>query len=167
MNLLFKFYKICIIVIIFIAIGNISCATRTKYMTAMQIPQVIDFEKLDKTQYYIMGDTIGSACVEYVGLWPIPVWWEDSNNHIAVLSSIDNLDTARRSAYYDALEKIPQADALLAPRIEQTDDSAGIWYGKRCVTIRAKAIRIIANDPNINTPHSDKDNEPEEEEIPR
>lgn len=124
-----------------------SCTSNTKYTSGLRFPQQIEFDGIEKDQYYIIGDTTGYACAEYVGLWPIPIWWESSANQRAFMTGIYFGDTARSVAYYRALEKIPQADALLAPRIEQKDESAGIWYNKRCVTIRAKAIRLIANDP--------------------
>jgi hypothetical protein len=46
------------------------------------------------------------------------------------------------AALYNAIEAVPDADAILSPRFKESGEKFGIWYDRSCVTAKGKAIRI-------------------------
>lgn len=86
--------------------------------------------------YDIVGDATGTA----KGGWLfgfIPVVGEDKYGQMGntlVTSSVE------REAMYNAIESVPTADALLAPRFSSTHSNY-LVYRSKTVTVKGKAIR--------------------------
>jgi len=52
---------------------------------------------------------------------------------------------AKQSAIYNAVQSVPNADAIINPRFHEESYSVGIWYNKTTVTVKGKAISIITD----------------------
>lgn len=94
-------------------------------------------------KYEILGNTEATVTDKKV-LGIIDVDGEDDNSGSLEDTSVawfDSADEAKQQALYKAIENVPEADALLAPRYHIEEDKVPLFYSKRKVTVRGKAIK--------------------------
>ncbi len=129
----------------------IGCAAEQKRLPGVEIAPEVEFAPLARSEYKILGTVKAEGCAAMTALWPLPIWWVSPDESISGQSSsqgggfafgIDVTGPARAVATYRALNQIPQADALLAPRYYE-DINNGIWHYKVCSTVSARSITII------------------------
>jgi len=127
---------------LFCLIFVIGCSYKYHRMQTVLLKD-IKIADLQRDQYIIIGDTIGFGCAEYVGLWPIPIWWISAEKKRGELfGGVSTEPIAERVAMYNALEKMPEADAIIAPRFHRSKDRVFPWFSRSCVTVKGKAIQI-------------------------
>jgi len=63
---------------------------------------------------------------------------------IAAASSPGGYDPVARAAVYNAIESVPNADALLAPRWNSLKKNY-IIYSEKTVTVKGKAVRFVGS----------------------
>lgn len=114
------------------AIMLLTCLVLLTGCTSMQtkIPQVafspVSNHSID---YEVIGNTEGTACKTSFALYPIPIFWGGGD--------------AMQEANYKAVEAVPNADAIISPRIKEEIYRVGIWYKRKCVVIKGKAIKLV------------------------
>jgi len=113
--------------ILLIAICIIFIAGCTSINT--NIPQVA-FNAINSTtvDYEVIKDVKVVTCKKSFALYPIPIFWGTGN--------------AMKEANYKAIEAVPDADAIISPRIKREVFRVGIWYKKDCVTLKGKAVMV-------------------------
>lgn len=86
--------------------------------------------------YDIIGDATGSATGgRLFGFIPI-----GGENKVGQVGSMMVFDPVVRAAIYNAIESVPAADTLLAPRYS-VKSSNYIVYSEQTVTVKGKAVR--------------------------
>ena len=108
-----------------ILIGLTGCSS-----VATRIPtvQVIDRTALSGIEYSLVSSVSGQACRHYYGLWPIPIfWWTGSGEDAAAV---------------DALSHEDGADLLIKTIVTEDTHSVGIWYSRKCITVKGKAVKM-------------------------
>lgn len=118
------------------------CTHSRLEISGVAMPSSIELKKLSRSEYRILGKVTGNACSTYVGLWPIPIFWVQSEDKSAALYQWNVSGAAREAAVYNAIASAPNADALVAPRFEEEVESAFVWRLRRCVTVTGKAVSI-------------------------
>jgi hypothetical protein len=110
------------------------CVTNTNRMPLMGS---IPLEEL-KTQatYDVIGNAIGTSS----GGKLFGIIWVDKENKIGQLSGSLLVNPVDSAAVYNAIESVPTADALIAPRWSRKVSNY-IFYVKETVTVKGKAIR--------------------------
>lgn len=100
---------------------------------------------LERDQYRFLGDTVGEACAEYYGFWPLPLFYVRTPDGKAVIwFSFDDGSVARSQAFFAALNRLgSRADFLVAPRVLDKHESKFIWWSETCVTVQAKAVGLV------------------------
>lgn len=117
------------------------CWTTTRYeIQGLEAP--VMKAQLDRNDYEVMGTTEGEGCVQYYGLWPLPFFWLTWPLETGKIYGTGSWSLARNLAIYNALTKMPEADAVVLPRFEDRTKRIFVWYKEICVTVRAKAIRL-------------------------
>ncbi len=129
----------------------ISCKMRSAGMTAIKPPYEIEFEKLSRSDYEILGNVTGRGSVTSITLFPIPFGWKRANKDNGVYMFFGSL-TGMRDMYinkraesianYNAIQSIPDADAIIFPRYHIERSYFLPWYEKSDFIVKAKAIRI-------------------------
>jgi hypothetical protein len=130
--------KLCFMTILASAmIGTTGCVSYSNRM-----PQGgVALEPLKTTATYdIVGDATGTAKGEWLFGF-MRVGGEDKSGQMGnglVTSSVEG------AAMYNAIESVPTADALLAPRFSSTHSNY-FFYRSKTVTVKGKAIRYNAS----------------------
>lgn len=107
--------------------------------TAPRMPMgVLQFEPLKKTEYQILADAEGTATVGHFLIFPFGDWKLSGS----VGPDGRFASGATRAAMYKAIESVPGADALLAPRTKGKTIELLI-FGTSTVTVKGKAIKIL------------------------
>lgn len=108
-------------------------------------PDEVRLEALTRAQYEVIDAAQGEACAEFVALWPLPIFWVQSDGRDAersfALFGLGAAARAERAANHRALESQPEADSLVEPKVYSQSRAYG-WYKKTCVRVDGKAIRI-------------------------
>jgi hypothetical protein len=99
-------------------------------------------EVTTKATYDIIGPAQGESTGAYV-LGIIPVKGENKTGAIGTSLNLRKLySPVQRAAIYNAIESVPTADALLAPRFQTTVTKNLFLFKEETVTVRGKAIRF-------------------------
>jgi hypothetical protein len=134
---------LAVTLVVGVATSSCGSARSATFPTPTALPTLAP---LDRADYQIFSDVEGAACVRYTGLWPLPLFWTASSDGSVSLFSFETQEPARGLAYRDALQKVPNADLLLSPRVYETDSSIAIWRASTCVKIVAKPVFITRVD---------------------
>jgi hypothetical protein len=109
---------------------------------------IVPLDGLKTTATYdILGPAEGTSTGGYL-FWWIPVGVEDKYGAIAsgppgaaLFGGGDLMSQVERAALYNAIDKTPGADALIAPRWETVKKNYVI-YTEETATVKGKAIRL-------------------------
>ena len=132
------------LVVLFVLLGFfffLGCSAT--YTTAPRVkpPNVMNFETLNRSQYEVLEQTSGSATTHSVGLWPLPIWWQWSDDGSFWLWGLEFYVTSKYIATTRAIEKVPGADEIIEP-IRKDDVYIAVWYNRMTTTVKGKAISI-------------------------
>ena len=130
------------VIIIAFALSLTSCSWKRVAMPGIAMPDKVKIAPLERKDYRILQTAEGRGCATFIGLFPIPIFFTMSEHVKVDIWGLDISGRARRVAVYKAIESVPGADALLAPRFHEEITSGGIWYRKTCVTVKGKAIKL-------------------------
>jgi len=90
--------------------------------------------------YHIIGPTTGTSTGGYLFGF-IPVGMERKSGQVAFGTfPVGGINPVVRAAVYNAIDAIPEADALIVPRWESLKKNY-IVYSELTVTVKGKAIR--------------------------
>jgi len=128
-------------------------------------PQGLQFQRLKRSEFRILGGTDATRCVRLYSAFPLPLWFtlaeddpEDAKHRVYFqMWGVDAVEIATVLARAKAIEKSWHADALLVPRREVERLSVLPFYERVCVTVRGSAIELI-QDAELKKP----DNKPAE-----
>lgn len=104
-----------------------------------QVPgAAVPLKPLESTATYdVLGDAKGTATGAYLFGF-IPLGMESKSGSIGY--GLSMADPVQQIAVYNAIESVPTADALIAPRFDATVSNY-IIYREKTVTVKGKAIR--------------------------
>ena len=110
---------------------------------------------LNRNEYKILGDTLGEACATYFlgGRFP---WFSsvktvsdgplEAGNFLSSLPIFGMFFSDQpqvvQEATYEALDKIPGADALISMRVMHKKSYILFIYSEECATVQGKAFTI-------------------------
>ena len=124
----------------------VGCTTMAKGMPSVSVP----LQGLNTTDsYYIIGPAEGTSTGGYLfGFIPVGVEYKAGSIAGAGQMSLlrggagrpGGFSPVARAAVYNAIESVPEADALLAPRWEKVTKNYLI-YSEQTVTVKGKAVR--------------------------
>jgi hypothetical protein len=143
------------------------CVTLNKSYPINSTPSGIRIEPLARSEYKVLGDTEGTACVKYVLGGRTP-WFsgapEKSVSRIGdkkmfsgsfmvsipiVGSFFGGEEQLIDIAMYEALDKVPGADALMSIRVSMHRRfKFPLFFCEECVTIKGKAFQIKTDKPD-------------------
>lgn len=118
------------------------CASESAGIPGLALTQDLRMEQLHRKDYSLLGPVSGSGCSTYVGLWPIPIFWISTDSGRGEIFGLDTRNSAEQAAIYQAIESMPGADALIAPRFHEETEGVFVWYKHRCVKVAGKAIAL-------------------------
>ena len=154
-------------VLALVVVGTVGCRTAAKVITLPGIG--VNAKSLERHEYVVLGDAEGKACVEescILGLFCSTKSDTGATETIEGRLFTDNVQTsaptagfpfspaagtegnrtaAEDAALYKAIESVPDADALLAPRKSMeitTNDNFFMTGQKACVRVFGKGIRL-------------------------
>jgi len=107
----------------------------------------VDFERLKRNEYQILGNVTGESCS--ARYWAFPILLPA----MAIFDDNTGLDhpfqgtaaIAREAAYTNAVASAKEADALIAPKYEEEHFSVPPWYFRVCVKFTGKAIKVLTD----------------------
>jgi hypothetical protein len=139
------------------------CVTMSKSYPMIRVASGIDILPLQRQEYQILGDTEGTACQKFLFGGKLP-WFAgspektigvvpgaqptSSGSFLVSLPIIGSLFSKQSGgvvdeAIYEALEKIPGADALISVRIKYFKQTRiPFFYHEECATVKGKAFQI-------------------------
>jgi hypothetical protein len=130
-----------VLVLVMISLISPGCWTSTRHeIQGLEAP--VMKAQLNRTDYEVLGKAEGEGCVKYYGLWPLPLFWLTLPLDSGKIYGVGSWSLAKNLAIYNALQKIPDADAVVLPRFESRYERIFVWYRETCVKVRAKAIRL-------------------------
>lgn len=130
------------------------CSLKHASLPGTMTPQEVELQALTRSEYEILETAGGEGCASSVLLFFTFTEPETAEGSIVYARSTgrfkgiipgilpDTEKTARQIATYKAIEGIPGADALLAPRYRDSRTYFPLLYNKVCSTVKGKAIRI-------------------------
>lgn len=142
-----------------LAVGLSGCTSLNKNYPVNRVTSGIELMPLNRSEYKVLGDTQAEACAKYLLGGKLP-WFSgvatknvsgtgpgSSAGFLASLPIIGMLFGGQtpviQEATYDALDKIPGADALLSMRVKTHKKySIPLVYSEQCATIQGKAFTI-------------------------
>lgn len=133
----------CYLVVSFVLIMVFSLGCSATYTKAPKVkpPNVMNFDTLNRSQYEVLEQTSGTATTESIGLWPLPIWWQWSDDGSFWIWGLEFYATSRYIATTRAVEKVPGADEIIEP-IKKDEVLIAIWYNKITSTVKGKAVSI-------------------------
>lgn len=140
------------------ALGLAGCTSISKTYPLNRVSSGVEIMPLNRNEYKVMGDTQGEACAKYFLGGKLP-WFSGvpsktvsgveggGGSFMASLPIIGVLfggqEKVIQEATYEALDKIPGADALLSVRVKtQKKYSIPLFYREECATVQGKAFAI-------------------------
>lgn len=142
-----------------IFLGLTGCSnTNNKNYPVNRITSGIELMPLYRNEYKVLGDTKGEACAKYLLGGKLP-WFSGvpakrvssatsgGGSFMASLPIIGVLFSGQaqvvQEATFEALDKIPGADALISMRVKTHKKSSVLFiYSEECATIQGKAFAI-------------------------
>jgi len=137
--------------------GLAGCTTLSKSYPINRVSSGVEIMPLNRNEYKVLGDTKGEACAKYLLGGKLP-WFsgvpsktvsgvEGGGSFLASLPIIGIIFGGQpqviQEATYEALEKVPGADALLSVRVKTLKKtSVPLFYREECVTVQGKAFAI-------------------------
>jgi len=139
-------------------IGLAGCTSINKSYPINRISSGVEIMPLNRNEYKVIGDTQGEACAKYLLGGKLP-WFSGvpaktvsgagggGGSFMASLPLIGGFfggqEKVIQEATYEALEKVPGADALLSVRTRtQKRFSIPLVYREECATVQGKAFGI-------------------------
>ncbi len=140
------------------AMGLTGCTSISKTYPINRVNSGVELMPLNRNEYKVIGDTQGEACAKYLLGGKLP-WFSGTptktvsgiegggGSFMASLPIIGGLfggqEKVIQEATYEALEKVPGADALLSVRTRtQKKYSIPLFYREECATVQGKAFAI-------------------------
>ena len=118
-------------------VGLTGCMTYSNRIATTAVPLG---EVATTATYDIIGDAVGtSSAGTFLGIFRI-----GDENKIGQLGGMMILNPVESAAVYNAIESVPTADALIAPRWSKNYGNYLIYTSER-VTVKGKAIRYNAS----------------------
>jgi hypothetical protein len=117
------------------------CATSRVSSPTAKVPKSMAIETLNRTQYEVLGRTSGQGSAHFIGLWPLPIWWVETDDKGFVFWGGRPAVHARHIAQQRAIESFVKADDLLEPT-ERVHRRFNPWDARVQVTVSGKAISI-------------------------
>lgn len=150
--------KLMTAIAFFTVAGMTGCTSLSKSYPVNRISSGIELMPLYRNEYKVLGDTQGEACAKYLLGGKLP-WFSGtpsktvsgdtsaSGNFLASIPIIGMLFGGQppiiQEATYEALEKIPGADALISMRVKMYKNySIPFIYSEQCATVQGKAFTI-------------------------
>ncbi|MCG2726174.1 MAG: hypothetical protein L6420_07975 [Elusimicrobia bacterium] len=140
------------------AFGLSGCTSISKNYPVNKITSGIEIMPLYRNEYKVLGDTQGEACAKYLLGGKLP-WFSGTaaktvssapsagGNFLASLPIIGMIFGGQpmviQEATYEALEKVPGADALISMRVKMHRNySIPFVYSEQCANVQGKAFTI-------------------------
>ena len=119
-----------------VVMGLTGCMTRSNRIAAVT-PPAIPLGAVETTATYdIIGEAVGtSSGGKLLGIFRV-----GGENKVGQIGGFMLLNPVEAAAVYNAIESVPTADALIAPRWSKTVENYLIYSSER-VTVKGKAIR--------------------------
>lgn len=138
--------------------GLTGCTSLSKNYPVNRVSNGVEIMPLNRSEYKVLGDTKGEACAKYFLGGKLP-WFSGvpaktvsgaqsgATGFLASLPLIGAFfggqEQVVQEAVYDALEKVPGADALLSVRTRNLKKtSVPLLYREECATVQGKAFAI-------------------------
>ena len=139
-------------------IGLAGCTSMNKSYPVNRVSSGVEIMPLNRNEYKVMGDTQGEACAKYFLGGKLP-WFSGTpkktvsgaegggGSFMASIPIIGSFFGGQpqviQEATYEALDKVPGADALLSVRVKtQKKYSIPVFYREECATVQGKAFAI-------------------------
>lgn len=117
-------------------------ATQKSNTPGMYFPNV-PLQPLPRSDYRVVGKGKGDGCAHYVALWPLPIFWVKREGGAMSWFSADAEGTAVRAAWYEAIERIPEADVMISPRVRIREQNQwALWYRRDCAQVQGKGLEL-------------------------
>lgn len=150
--------KLTLAAVSFAVMGLAGCTSISKTYPLNRVSSGVELMPLNRNEYKVMGDTQGEACAKYLLGGKLP-WFSGTptktvsgvagggGSFMASLPLVGGLfggqEKVIQEATYEALEKVPGADALLSVRTRtQKKYSIPLIYREECATVQGKAFAI-------------------------
>ena len=139
-----------IVLVLSVLVLASGCALKSATIPSADIP----FAEAD---YTVLGNTNAEACGNYVFGIDFVHLFSDRSTTIGGTPGLLGLLTTGLTregarALYDALEKIPEATHLVAPRVHTNSVGFGIGpvllFGRRCAIVDARGV-VIGDEPAV------------------
>ncbi len=143
--------------LVVLAAGMAGCTSLGKSYPVNRVSSGIEIMPLNRNEYRVLGDTKGEACAKYFLGGKLP-WFSGvpsktvsgsagAGSFLASLPIIGSIfggqERVAQEAIYEALEKVPGADALLSLRTRtHKKTSVPLIYREECITVQGKAFAI-------------------------
>jgi len=145
--------------------GLAGCASISKTYPINRVSSGVEIMPLNRNEYKVMGDTKGEACAKYLLGGKLP-WFSGvpsktvsgveggGGSFLASLPLIGTFfggqEKVIQEATYEALDKVPGADALISVRVRtQKKTSIPLLYREECATVQGKAFAIKTDAGNL------------------
>jgi len=122
------------------------CSTRIARIPIVPVPE-LKIEALTRADYRVIGPAQGEATASAVFLFPLPICWVTVSGGGTYMFRLNASRRARDLAMYNAVESVPNADAMLTPRFKDERSSVFVWYTRHHSVVTGKAIEIKAEKP--------------------
>lgn len=150
--------KLTLAAVCMAVMGLAGCTTLSKSYPINRVSSGVEIMPLNRNEYKVLGDTKGEACAKYLLGGKLP-WFSGvptktvsgveggGGSFLASLPIIGIIFGGQpqviQEATYEALEKVPGADALLSVRVKTLKKtSVPLFYREECVTVQGKAFAI-------------------------
>lgn len=142
----------------------LSCSMKKHSIPGVAFTSDLYLAPLDRKDYEILGNVEGKGCVmNILALFTIKEVGEaevrvrkvgfrggfgfgytvlDSGFQFSHFLGFGIENAAKELAVYKALQKLPEADAIISPRYYIEGFSVWPFYVKKCATVKGKAIKI-------------------------
>ncbi len=114
------------------------------------LPDKFRVETLNRTQYEVLGRASGSGESHFVGLWPLPFWWVETDDDGFVFWGGQPARHARHIARQRAVDSFAKADDVLEPTV-RVWRRFNPWDARVKITVTGKAISVKTDKECVET----------------
>lgn len=114
-----------------------ACATSSNFQTSeVSSTAVLSID----TSYKLTRRHEFTACTEFFGFWPLPIFFTRSTDGSEEMFGIDTYEKSMSIAINRVMIQLINSDAIIAPKTRITSSSGAIWWHKTCVNYSARGV---------------------------